>query len=117
MFYDKFEKLCAEKQISKQYACSAAGLSGAAWVRWANGSRPSMVSLHKLCTYFGVTADSMADDSMDIVRIEDGTAARQAAFERADLRVLFDAAKDLPASKIYEVVAQLQKYKEESDGR
>lgn len=116
-FYEKFLLLCAEKDVSKQKACTLAGISGNAWIRWSNGSRPGMVSLHRLCSFFGVTADSLADDSMEIVHVTPEDAARQEAFDRAEMRVLFDAAKDLPASKIYEVVAQLQKYKEESDGR
>lgn len=40
--------------------------------------------------------------------------ARQDAFDRTEMRVLFDAAKDVPASKIYEVVAMLEKFKEDS---
>lgn len=115
MFYEKFVSLCAEKGMSKQSVCAACGLSSAAWVRWANGSIPSAVSLKKLCDYLGVTTASMLDDSMEPEQIS-GTDARQQAFDRAEMRVLFDAAKDVPASKIYEVVAILEKYKEENRG-
>ncbi len=117
MFYEKFTKLCAEKGVSKQSACAAAGLSSAAWVRWSNGSVPSAVSLQKLCDYLGVTTESMINDDMEVTAISDGIAARQEAFDRPEMRILFDAAKDAPASKIYEVVALLEKFKEESQGK
>lgn len=116
-FYDKFVQLCDERGLSKQRACQMAGLSGTSWIRWSSGSRPSSVSLRAVCNFFGVTVDSMVDDSANAPMPDDGVAARQEAFDRTELRVLFDAAKDVPASKIYEVIALLQKYKEESEGK
>lgn len=117
MFYEKFVSLCAEKGMSKQSVCAACGLSSSAWVRWSTGSIPSAVSLKKLCDYLGVTTASMIDDSSEPVHIKSGDDARQEVFDRSEMRILFDAAKDVPASKIYEVVAMLEKFKEESQGR
>ena len=117
MFYEKFLQLCAEKGVSKQKACQLAGLSGNAWIRWSTGSMPGSVSLQKICDYFGVTPGSMVNDGKEIEHVYEGVAARQDAFDRTEMRVLFDAAKDVPASKIYEVVAMLEKFKEESQGR
>lgn len=115
MFYEKFTKLCAERKVSKQSACAAAGLSSAAWVRWANGSAPSAVSLQKICDYFGVTTDSMIDNEKEIMPITDAVAARQQAFDRPEMKILFDAAKDAPASAILEAALGLMKLKEESN--
>ena len=115
MFYDKFVSLCTEKGLSKQAVCASAGLSSAAWVRWKDGSIPNSVSLKKLCDYLGVTTESMLTDHKPIEYVTDADVARQDVFKRAEMRILFDAAKDVPASKIYEVVSILQKFKEESD--
>ena len=114
MFYDKFLKLCADNGVSKQMACSSAGLSSTAWIRWKDGSMPSSVSLHKICNYFSVTPDSMIDNEKEIERTDDGIRARQELFDSTEMRVLFDAAKVFPAYKLYEVASQLMKWKEDN---
>ena len=111
-FYEKFLYLCDEWEVSKQKACSIAGLSGNAWIRWSNGSHPGTVSLRKICNYFNVTTESMINDSMDIVYADDGMAARQQAFDRPEMKILFDAAADAPASAILEAALNLMKLKE-----
>jgi len=118
MFYEKFLDLCRQKGVSKTAACVNAGLSENTWKRWERGSVPNSITMGRLCDYFGVSIKSMYDDSETVQIVEDGNLrARQEAFDRAEMRVLFDAARDVPASKIYEVVAMLEKYKEESKGR
>ena len=111
-FYEKFLTLCSEKALSKQKACQMAGLSGNAWIRWSNGSTPGAVSLHKICDYFNVTTDSMINDNSDIVFINNNFTVRQDAFERPEMRILFDAAKDAPSSAILEAALGLMKLKE-----
>ena len=113
-FYEKFLGLCDERGLSKQKACQLAGLSGNAWIRWANGSRPGSVSLHKVCEYFGVSVDSMVDDSQMPVVVNDGIRARQELLESTEMKILFDAAKGIPAYKLYEVASQLMKWKGEN---
>ena len=119
MFYEKFLSMCAKKGVSKTAACVNAGLSENAWKRWVDGSAPNSISMSKLAKYFGVTIKSMYDDDMDPVTTaeDESIRARQEAFDRAEMRVLFDAARDVPASKIYEVVAMLEKFKEESQNK
>ena len=115
MFYDKFLDLCAQKGVSQTAACVNAGLSESAWKRWIDGGAPNSISVGKLSRYFGVTIQSLYDENESPVIHEDETIKeRQAAFDRPEMRVLFDTAKDVPASKIYEVITMLEKYTEES---
>jgi transcriptional regulator with XRE-family HTH domain len=114
MFYDKFLNLCAKNGVSKQSACAGAGLSSAAWVRWKDGSRPSAVSLQRICDYFGVTFDSMMDDQSEPVFVDKNLKARQELLENTEMKVLFDAAKGIPAHKLYETAAMLMRWKEEN---
>ena len=102
MFYEKFQTLCNEKGVSKQKACIDAGLSGTAWIRWSKGSIPGSVSMHRLCKYFGVSVESMSDDDAEIVYVSDSVSARQEVFDRPEMKILFDAAKDAPSSAILE---------------
>lgn len=107
MFYDKFLRLCEEKGVSPSAACMAMGVSDGTWRRWRDGSSPRGVNLQKVCKYFNVSPSTMLDDGDEIVYLpeDESIRARQEAFDRAEMRVLFDAARDVPASKIYEVVA------------
>ena len=114
MFYDKFLSLCAQKGVSKTAACVNAGLSETAWKRWVNGGVPNSVSMAKLCEYFGIPIEQMYNSDSPIIPVDEEELARQEAFSNQEMRILFDAARNIPASKIYEVVAQLRKYKEEN---
>ena len=113
-FYEKFLRLCEERGIPKQNACKAAGLSGNAWIRWASGSKPGAVSISKICSYFGVSVDSMVDDSVDKPIASNSYASRQEVFDRPEMRILFDAAKDAPSSAILEAALKLMKFKEDN---
>lgn len=114
MFWEKFTRLCDDRGISPTAACTAMGISDSAWRRWRDGTgSPRKENLHKIAKFFGVTPGSLVDDGDEIVYVEDQASARQYAFERKDLRILFDIAPKAPPSKIYEMIAQLEKYKED----
>lgn len=115
MFYERFLNLCAQKGVSQTAACVNAGLSESAWKRWVNGGMPNSVTVGKLCKYFGISMQDMYDESKMPIAHDDGIKARQEAFDNPDMRVLFDAARNIPASKLYEVIAQLRKYKEDNN--
>ena len=114
MFFDKFLNLCAQKGVSRTAACVNAGLSETAWKRWVNGGTPNSASMSKLADYFGVTIDQMYNSDNPVIPVDEEELARQEAFKNQEMRVLFDTARNIPASKIYEVIAQLRKYKEDN---
>lgn len=107
MFYENFIRLCEEKGVSRGAVCQAVGLSDNAWRRWSAGSNPNGKSMKAIADFFGVTPKEMMANT-------DSVAARQQAFDRPELKILFDAAKDAPASAILEAALGLMKLKEES---
>jgi transcriptional regulator with XRE-family HTH domain len=111
MFYERFERLCREHGYTPSGAVLAIGRSKNLAAKWhSTNATPSAEVLRDLAKLFGVSVDYLLgkEDNMD---------ARQEVFDRAEMRVLFDAAKGVPASKIYEVVAMLERYKEESQNK
>ncbi len=108
MFYQRFCQLCDGKGVSRGAACEAVGLSANAWRRWSNGSTPNGKSLKAIADFFGVTTKEMLNGEADSI------ATRQEVFDRPELKILFDAAKDAPSSAILEAALGLMKLKEES---
>lgn len=113
MFYERFEKLCRERGYTPSGAVLAIGRSRNLAAKWkSTNATPSAEVMHELSKFFGVSIDYLLCKTDDPGN--DSITARQEAFERADLRILLDAAKDVPPSKVYEVVALLERFKEES---
>ena len=120
MFYQNFVYLCNNLGVSRSNVCKKLGLSENAWKKWESDSTPRKSTVVAVSRFFGVSYDDLLHTDMQSKpqgKEDDSIRARQEAFDRAEMRVLFDAARDIPASKIYEVVAMLEKYKEESQGR
>ena len=107
MFYQNFIKLCEEKGVSRGAVCQAVGLSDNAWRRWSNGSTPNGKSINAIAQFFGVEAKDMLHTDMN-----ESIAVRQQVFERPELQILFDAAKDAPSSAILEAALGLMRLKE-----
>lgn len=116
MFYQNFVFLCDNLGVSRSNVCKKLGLSENAWKRWENESTPRKATVLSVSRFFGVSYDDLLHTDLRSKPQEEDESmkARQQAFERADLRILLDAAKDVPPSKVYEVVALLEKYKEEN---
>ena len=110
MFYKNFLRLCDEQGVSRGAVCQAVGLSDNAWRRWSNGSTPNGKSLRAISDFFGVDPKVMLSDTPD-----DEVAVRQEMLDNVDMRVLFDAARGIPRSKLYETIAMLNRYKEENN--
>lgn len=109
MFYKNFVRLCEEQGVSRGAACQAVGLSDNAWRRWSTGSTPNGKSLKAIADFFGVEPKALLSDSPD-----DDATIRQEIFDNVDMRVLFDAARGIPRSKLYETIAMLNKFKEDN---
>lgn len=106
MFLERFEELCRKNGLTPSGACVAIGRSKNLAAKWkSTNATPSAEVLKELADYFEVSVDYL-------IGKDDAIAARQEVFERADLRVLLDAARDVPPSKVYEVVALLERFKE-----
>lgn len=109
MFYDKFERLCRENGYTPSGACVAMGRSRNLAAKWkSTGTSPSMAVLREIAQFFDVPVDELVSEDDDIK-------ARQEMFDNADMRILFDAARGIPRSKLYETIAMLNKYKEDNN--
>ena len=110
MFYERFEELCRQRGLSPSGACLAMGRSRNLAAKWkSTGATPSMMVLKEIADFFGVSVAYLLGNEDEIPRV------RQELLDSTELRVLFDAAKNVPAYKLYEVASQLMKWKEDND--
>ncbi len=116
MFYQNFVYLCERDGLAKSNVCKKLGLSENAWKRWENNSTPRRQTVVAVSKFFGVDYENMLHKDISTIDAEetDSIKARQELFENTEMRVLFDAAKDVPAYKLYEVASQLMKWKEDN---
>lgn len=106
VFYDRFERLCRENGYTPSGACVAIGRSKNLAAKWkSTGAMPSADVLHEIATFFDVSVDFLLEK-------EDQKQTRQDVFDRPEMRILFDAAKDAPSSAIIEAALALMKLKE-----
>ena len=116
MFYKNFVYLCEKNGVSRSNVCKKLGLSENAWKRWENESTPRKSTVLAVSRFFGVSYEDLLHKDLSVQaeeKDEDIVDARQYAFERRDLRILFDIAPKAPPSKIYEVISILEKYQED----
>lgn len=108
MFYEVFEDLCRKNGYTPSGACIAMGRSKNLAAKWkSTGANPSAEVLAEIARFFDVTVDYLVGN-------EPQADARQKIFETPGQRVLFDAMKNVPEAKLYEVSAQLMRWKEEN---
>lgn len=113
MFYDRFEELCRKNGYTPSGACLAMGRSKNLAAKWKNtGATPSAEVLNQISNFFDVSIDYLLGNASG--DLDDEVAVRQEIFDNVDMRVLFDAARGIPRSKLYETIAMLNKYKEDN---
>lgn len=57
MFFDRFQTLCEQKNISVYRACTDIGLNRSAVAKWKAGGKPNGTTAARLAAYLGVTTD------------------------------------------------------------
>lgn len=57
MFFDRFQALCDERNVSVYRACTDIGLNRSAVAKWKAGGKPNGNTAAKLAAYLGVTTD------------------------------------------------------------
>ena len=113
MFLERFEELCRKNGQTPSGVCIAIGRSKNLAAKWkSTNAMPSAEVLKELADYFGVSVDYLIGKTDGT--LEGDIAVRQEILDNVDMRVLFDAARGIPRSKLYETVAMLNKYKEEN---
>lgn len=110
-FWELFDYLCAKKGVSKRKACEEMGFSPSLAAKAKNvGTKPKAEFIAACAGYFGVSVGYLMgkeEESADDIR--------QLVFENYGQRVLFDTSKGVPSSKLLEVAALIEQWKEQND--
>lgn len=96
------DRILADRGISRLELCDAIGITSAAYTNWKKGAQPREDKIYAIEKFLGIS-------------FKDYTKADQLEDLRADLRILLHSAKDLPASSVYALIAQIEKEKENAD--
>lgn len=109
LFAKLIEKALAEKGIKKGDFYEAVGISATAMYGWKNGATPKKETIEAIEDYLDLELlpyerqDKPADETEELLEM---------LRDRQDLRILLKSGKDVPPSSIYQLIAQLEKEKE-----
>lgn len=93
------DRILAERGISRLELCDAIGITSGAYTGWKKGSQPREDKIVAIEKFLDISfEDYETNDPLDTLR--------------EDLRILLRSAKDLPPSSVYELIAQIEKGKE-----
>lgn len=93
------EKELAARGIKKGTFYNNTGITATAMYGWKRGATPSAATVEAVEDYFGISFDDYEkDDALDTLR--------------EDLRTLLNSAKDLPPSSVYQIIAEIERKKE-----
>lgn len=116
MFWENFISLCSKLNKSPNAVANELGFSTGVVTTWKRGSQPREKTLQIIANYFGVSVDELlSDKSKD--EMQDAMEIREALRSRDELRILFKAAKNAPASALMEAASIIMRYKEEAEGK
>lgn len=116
--YEKFEKLCKDREIKASVVSKETGVSTATISSWKKGKyTPKSDKIQKIAEFFDVDAMYFLNDetatSKPMYYVNEETAkTAQAIFENKDLRILFDAAKDARPDDLKMAAEMLRRFKE-----
>lgn len=118
MGYEAFEKLCKERGVTPYRVAKETGVTTATLSSWKTGKyTPKSEKLQKLADYFGVNADVFSNRGVQTNEqpkyyYDEATIKlAQELFENHNLRILFDAAKNIDEKDvllIYNIIKRMQ---------
>ena len=110
---ERVKAICKERHIAISRLEKDCGFGNGYIAQLRKGTFPAD-RLQKIASYLGVTSQYLLtgveaeDDALEI---------REMLRDRPELRILFDASKDAPASSLLEAAALLLRFKEESESK
>ena len=111
-FFERFYELCKERGETPNSVARIIGGSSGSVTAWKKGTVPRGVTLTKLADYFNVSVDYLMGDTGEEEQKyyfdEESARIAQRICENPGLRILFDAAEDVPPKDL-EVVADMIK--------
>lgn len=119
MGYEAFERLCKEHGVTPYRVAKETGVTTATLSSWKAGKyTPKSEKLQKLADYFGVNVDVFGDrDVQTLVQADtyyynkETLEMAQALFKNKELRLLFDATKDIDRNDLYLVYDLVKRMK------
>jgi len=112
--YTVFESLLKEKGVKASEVCKATGISSSAISDWKGGRyTPKADKLQKIADYFGVTVEYLmtGEKPQDYYLNPETAQIAQEVFDNPDLRILFDAARDVSPDNIKLAAEMLNRFK------
>lgn len=116
MFWENFLSLCSKMNKSPNAVANELGFSTGVVTTWKRGGNPREKTLQTIADYFGVSVDELVSDERR-EDIQDALEIREALRNRDEMRILFKAAKNAPASALMEAASVIMRYKEEAEGK
>lgn len=113
--YEKYAELRDLKGVRDADVARATGIGRSTFSDWRTGrSAPKQEKLQKIADYFGVTVEyiSTGKEPETYYLNEETAMIAQEVFDNANLRVLFDAARDARPEDIKMVAEMLKRLKE-----
>ena len=95
MFWDRFIKLCSERNVKPNQVTKELGLSTATATDWKKGSVPRDVTMKKLADYFGVSVEYLSGKQEFARSVPEGAHIITAHLSEKESRLLF-AYRNLP---------------------
>ena len=111
---ENLNRLLEERNITQQELAEYIGVTQASVSNWCKGIKmPRMDKIDKICQYLDIERSDLMKDSIEYKYYLDYAAAKVAEelYKRDDLRVLFDAARDVSEEDIRYVATLLEKLK------
>ena len=116
--YDRYCKLRDEKGVKDATVARETGIPRSTFTDWKNGrSQPKNDKIQRIADYFGVTVDYFTNDptngqSESYYLNQETAEIAQEVFENPDLRILFDAARNVKPENIKLAAEMLRRFKE-----
>ena len=104
------EHQLALKGIAKGEFYKACNITSSTFSNWRNNTNtPTDRNIQIISQYLGIDIDEAG-----VPKTDETTAMRELLRDRQDLRILLNSAKDVPASSVYSLIAQIEKMKEDN---
>lgn len=111
---ERFSKLCEMKGVKKTAVAKELGFSRSSYSKW-NTSKPTAETVTKLAEYFGVSEKFILtgeDDHENYYLNDEVAAIAQTVYERPEMKMLFDASRDVSKEDIEFVIQMVEKMKQ-----
>lgn len=113
---ENIKRLRREHQLTQAELGRIAGVSDKAVSTWESGTaEPRMGAIQKMADYFKIPKSEIVDDNVDGPQAyyldQQSAELAQQLFERPEMRVLFDATKNVSTDDIQFVIDMLERMK------